>query len=248
VDSLKDGAGVTHKTVNDSIVYDYSTFPIDSSFSTKVLTVGTFHDDEVWEGADKQKWFGLFHNKNGFYISETKLTIKRVFDEIVDENENERTGWEIQTVNKDTSIILMGGLNTLTSHIIQQAILPKEQVFPGDTLRINYLGIDYKIYATGSKKKVQDDPEWFDVWNYKLYLEATIKGQLHTSLLIAQPNFDDEMINIMFAGDIDGDGVLDLIIDTSSDYNATSPTIYFSSPATNGEVVKPIGRHVSVGC
>jgi hypothetical protein len=232
----------------DTVSYDYSYFPIDSLFTIKVLTVGTFHDDEVWESADKEKWFGLFKSNTGFYLQETKLKTKRVYDQIVDENENEKTGWEVQTINKDTSIILIEASKFLTPHNVQQATLSKEQVYPGDTLRINYLGIDYKIFATGGKKKVQNDPEWFDVWNYKLYLTATIKGQQKTSLLVAQPNFDDQMINLIFAGDIDGDGILDLIIDTSRHYNATSPTIYLSRPADNGEVVKPIGGHTSVGC
>lgn len=248
VDTL--GRAIEGSNVNDidTVSYDYSYFPIDSLFTTKVLTVGTFHDDEVWESADKEKWFGLFKSNTGFYLQETKLKTKRVYDQIVDENENEKTGWEVQTINKDTSIILIETSNFLTPHSVKQAILSKEQLYPGDTLRINYLGIDYKIFATGGKKKVQDDPEWFDVWNYKLYMTATIKGQQKTSLLVAQPNFDDQMINLIFAGDIDGDGILDLIIDTSRHYNATSPTIYLSKPADNGEVVKPIGGHTSVGC
>ena len=233
---------------NDTIVYDNSTFPIDSTFTTKVLTSGIFHGDEVWDNAEKEKWFGLFQNKTGFYIAETKLKTKRVNDGIVDENENEKTGWDVQTENTDTSIILIEKLNFLTPHNVQQAFLSKEQIFPGDTLRINYLGIDYKIFATGGKKKVQNDPEWFEVWNYKLYLTAKIRGKQHKSLLVAQPNFDDQMINLIFAGDIDGDGILDLIINTSRQYNATSPTIYLSKPAENGEIVKPIGGHTSVGC
>ncbi|MCF8254856.1 MAG: hypothetical protein K9I36_15760 [Bacteroidia bacterium] len=244
VDSISD------KTTSgyDTIVYDNSCFPIDSTFTIKVLTVGIFHEEEVWGNADKEKWFGLFKGNAAYYIAETELKTTKVNDQIVDENENEKTGWEVQTVNTDTSIILMEGLNFLTPRNVQQAVLSKDQIFPGDTLRINYLGIDYEIFAIGGKKKVQDDPEWFEVWNYKLYLTATIKGQQHTSLLVAQPNFSDQMINIIFAGDIDGDGILDLIIDTSRHYNATSPTIYLSRPAGNGEVVKPIGGHTSVGC
>jgi hypothetical protein len=216
VDTLTNAVAVTNTSDIDTITYDYSSFPIDSTFSIKVLTVGTFHGDEVWENADQEKWFGLFHGKTGFYLAETQLKTKRVNDQIVDENENENTGWEIQTINQDTSIILIEASKFLTSHTIQQAILSKEQIFPGDTLQINYLGIDYKIYATGGKKQSQNNPDWFDVWNYKLYVTATIKGQQHTSLLVAQPNFDDQMITLIFAGDIDGDGILDLIIDTLS--------------------------------
>ncbi len=233
---------------NDIIKYNDTEFPIDSTFTTKVLTVGVFHGDEVLENADRETWFGLFQGKQGFYIAETKLKTKRVNDAIIDENEEDKTGWEVQTVNKDTSIILIEKLSFLTPRNVQQVVLSKEQVFPDDTLRITYLGIDYKIFATGSKKKLQNEPDWFEVWNYKLYLTAIINGKAHKSLLVAQPNFDGQMIELIFAGDIDGDGVLDLIIDTSNHYNVTSPTIYLSKPAKNGEIVKPIGGHTSVGC
>ncbi|MCG9791728.1 hypothetical protein [Flavobacterium algicola] len=247
-DTLTAVDDVINKSNNDSNTSDYTSFPIDSTLSVKVLTVGTFHSDEVWDNADKEKWFGLFQGKTGYYLAETKLKTKRVIDPVVDEDENEKTGWEVKTVNKDTSIILIQALKYLSPHNVQQAILPKEKLFPGDTLRINYLGINYQIYATGSKKKVQDDPEWFSVRNYKLYLTATINGQQHKSLLVAQPNFDEQMAELLFAGDIDGDGILDLIIDTSGHYNATNQTIYLSTPANKTEVVKPIGEHTTVGC
>ncbi len=248
VDTSTSSIAITNTSDNDTITYDRSYFPVDS-FSTKVLTVGTFHEDEVWKSAKNDNWFGVFKGRNGCYISQTKIKTVKVFDPVLDEDSlKNKTGWYVEAINKDTCIILLAGLDFLSSRQINQAVLSKDQLFPGDTLRINYSGIDYKIFATGGKNKVQDDPEWFDVWNYKLYLAARIKGQLHKSLLVAQPNFDDQMIDLIFAGDIDGDGILDLIIDTSRHYNATSPTIYLSRPADNGEVVKPMGGHTSVGC
>lgn len=248
VDTLTNAVGTTHTVDSDTNSNKFATFPIDSCFSTKVLTVGTFHGDEVWDNADREKWFGLFQGKAGFYLAETTLKMRRVNDPVVDEHENQKTGWDVQTINKDTAIILMEGKNALTAHRVEEAILPKKQVLPADTIQIKYLGIDYKIFATGGKKKVQNNPDSFEVWNYKLYLTADIKGKKRTSLLVAQANFDDQMIQLIFAGDIDGDGILDLIIDTSRHYNASSPTIYFSSPAKNGEIVVPIGGHTSVGC
>lgn len=238
------------KTVesNSKIDYDNNTYPVDSTFTTKVLTIGTFHGDEIWDNAEKGNWVGLFLSKTGFYLDKTKLKLKRVNDPIIDENESDKTGWEVQTINKDSSIILIEGLDFLSPHKVQQAVLSKEQVFPGDTLRINYLGVDYTFFATGEKRKVKGDPLSFEVLNYKLYMTATINGQQRKTLLVSQPNFDDQMISLLFAGDIDGDGILDLIIDTSRHYNATCPTIYLSKPADNKEVVKPIGGHTSVGC
>ncbi|MEP7267893.1 MAG: hypothetical protein ABI844_09725 [Saprospiraceae bacterium] len=178
VDTIPRVVATTNVLDNDAITFDYSTFPIDSSFSAKVLTVGTFHEDEVWKSAKNENWFGVFKGRNGCYISQTKIKTVKVFDPVLDEDSlKDKTGWEVEAVNKDTCIVLLAGLDFLSSRKINQTILLKDQIFPGDTLLISYLGIDYKIFATGGKKKVQEAPEWFDVWNYKLYLTATIKGQ-----------------------------------------------------------------------
>jgi len=248
-----DSSYTVEKSDNDPeeeepIEYDDAYFPNDSTFTAKVLTVGFFHGDEVWESANKEKWLGLFKNKTGYYIAATQIKTKRVHDAIVDEHEHEKTGWNVKTENADTSVLLFEQVDFITPRGVQQAHLPRNKVWPGDTLHINYLGIDYYLFATGGKKKFQDDPEWFDVWNYKLYLSATINGKKQESLLIAQPNRNDYNIRLIFAGDIDGDGILDLIIDASRHYNVTSPTIYLSKPAVNGEIVVPFGGHTSVGC
>jgi hypothetical protein len=232
----------------DTITNDYTDFPIDSSLNTKVLTVGTFHSDEVGKNANKENWIGLFQSKTSFYLADTKIKTIRVYDPIADENEKDKTGWEVSTTNSEHAIILIEALDFLKPHQVIEAVLSKKQIFPGDTLQINYLGVNYILYATGEKKKVQADPEWFEVRNYKLYITATIKGKQHKSLLVAKPNFDDQMITLIFAGDIDGDGILDLIINNSRHYNVSSPTIYFSKPAQNREVVIPFGVHTSLGC
>lgn len=233
---------------NEPIVYDTAEFPANGSFLVRALTTGTFHSDEVWMNADKEKWFGIFQNTTGFYITSTQLKIKRVRDEMFDESKNVKTGWEVKTTNKDTCIFLVESFPALSNRSIQSVPLPKKQIYPGDTVKFQYLGIDYQLFATGGKKQNQDALNAVEVWNYKLYLSATIKGQLHKSLLAAQPNFNDKMISVIFAGDIDGDGIVDLLIDNSNHYNATSPTLYLSKPAEKGEVLKPIGNHLTVGC
>ena len=239
-----------YTTNQDTIKYDNYIFPVESSFLIKVLTVGNFHSDEVENKANKEKWLGLFHNKTGFYIADTKLITKRVHDEILDENESEKTGWEIKTGNEDSCLLLISSNSYVNEKAIKHLTLLKNQIYPGDTVTFQFLGVGYKLFATGGKKKSQDDPSGLEVWNYKLYLTTTIKGEQHKSLLVAQPNFDEKMITIIFSGDIDGDGILDLIINTSRHYDEESPTIYLSKPADKPkkEVVKPVGGHTSFGC
>ena len=223
-------------------------FPIDSLLKTKVLITGYFHSDEVSETAHKEKWMGIFKNKEGYYLKETTIKTKRVHDEIIDENENEKTGWEVSTLNKDSNIILIEALPYFANRKIQNVPLSKNFIYPDENLSFSFLGNQYKLFATGNKKKEQQDPEAFVIRNYKLYLTANINGKETTQLLAARPYFDDKMIEILFASDIDGDGMLDFIIDTSSHYNMITPTIYLSKPADKGQIVKPIGCFVSVGC
>ncbi|MGL5075781.1 MAG: hypothetical protein ACRDBG_08050, partial [Waterburya sp.] len=205
--------------MDNEIIYDTLQFPSNFTYTSKVLTVGSFHSDEVDKNDNQLAWVGLFKNQNGYYLSQTKIITRNVPDIDEDENTKIKTGWEVSTTNSDSCIILIESMPQLMSRKIQNIDLPQNQMYPGDTLAFTYLGIDYKLFATGGKKKTEDNSDYFDVWNYKLYLSAVIKGKVCKSLLVAQPTFDDAMISLIFAGDIDGDEILDLIIDTANHYN-----------------------------
>lgn len=229
-------------TFSDNLVY-----PIDSQMTVKVLTTGLFHSDEVWPTATKERWFGLFRSKGSFYVNETSLTVKRIHDVVVDEDDQE-TGWQVTTNNADTSIILMGSVSLLTNRKVEPVRLPQDIIYPGDTMAFNYKGMSYRLFATGNKKQDDKTGEVFEVTDYKLFIATTKEGLEVTQLLVAQPSFEDNMIDIIFAGDIDGDGILDMVIDIASHYNNTIPTLYLSKPAYNKRLLKPVGMHSAVGC
>jgi hypothetical protein len=98
------------------------------------------------------------------------------------------------------------------------------------------------------EKKRQVSKEWHEVYNYKLFIQAQKQDSTLHQLIVAQPAFDDALITILWAGDLDGDQLPDLIIDTAAHYNAMSPTLFLSSEAEDTQLLKAVAIHTRVGC
>lgn len=228
--------------IANSEIDDFS-FPVDSMLKVNILQLETFHNDEVDPNLEKKTWFGLFKNKDNYTLSETKVSIKRANDPILDINEDEKTGWEVSSSAKDTCVVLIEKLPYLENRDIISVKLP-ESIYPEDNFKFSFNGIEYVLSGIGEKK----GSDWIEVSNYKLYLTSKVNRKQVTELLVAEKSFDDQMIKIIFAGDIDGDSKLDLIIDTSYHYNLSRPTIYLSKPAEKGKIIKPMGVFKYVGC
>jgi hypothetical protein len=211
-----------------------------------ILTTGQFHEDEVRKEDAGRSWYGIFQNSNGYYIDTTRIVTKKVQDPVDDEGT--LNGWEVKTTNGDTSLLLFAGVNGLEKRQIKEVSLRKKEILPGESVTYTYNGITYTLYATGNKYKEKPESDYYIVNSYRLFIKATINGTERTQLLVSSRGFDDAMIDIIFAGDIDGDNIPDLIINTSYHYNATVPTLYLSKPADSKEVFKLMGWHVSVGC
>lgn len=59
---------------------------------------------------------------------------------------------------------------------------------------------------------------------------------------------DDAAPALLFAGDLDRDGELDLLFDTSHHYNVARPTLFLSSQAGAGELLREVAEHEATGC
>jgi hypothetical protein len=217
-----------------------------AKYPATILTTGQFHEDEVSREDSSRSWYGIFQNKDGYYIDATRIIAKRVQDPVDDEGT--MNGWEVKTTNSDTSLLLFAGVNDLQKHKIKPVSFSKNIVWPGESVTYIYNGITYTLYATGNKQKERPDNEYYIVNNYRLFIKATINGIERNQLLVSSRAFDDAMIEILFGGDIDGDNIPDLIINTSYHYNVTAPALYLSKPAGSKDVFKLMGWHVSVGC
>ncbi|MBE8727881.1 hypothetical protein [Flavobacterium hungaricum] len=225
---------------------DYS-FPVDSILKIPILNLGVFHRGEVDPDLEKKTWFGLFKNHDNYTFLKTNIAIKSAYDPVLDEDESEHTGWEVSVAEKDTCVILIEKYPYFIDKKVEAVKLP-EKIYPQGNFEFQFLGVQYILSATGKKKKESEDSDAFVLSDYKLYLTANSNGKATKTLLVEKKNFDDQIIKIIFAGDIDGDSKLDLIIDTAAHYNVSSPTLYLSKEAGKEEVVRPVGVFTTVGC
>ncbi|UOE51554.1 hypothetical protein MTO98_10735 [Mucilaginibacter sp. SMC90] len=228
----------------DSVAY----YPSDSvSYPARVLSgYDLFHGGEVALDWGKYHWKGLFKSAGGYYVASTSLVIKKAHDDLFD-NEGQTTGVEITKSVKDSTLLLFSGITGITNRPVEQIDVKVTELFPGRSTRFTNNNITYTLYATGNRKYdiVAKD---YVVTNYRLFIKAVINGKLFDQMLASAPSFDDAQTQILFVGDIDGDKVPDLILDTTPEYNVKQPTLYLSKPATNGNLLKVMGLHIVTGC
>ena len=54
--------------------------------------------------------------------------------------------------------------------------------------------------------------------------------------------------SVFWAGDLDRDGKLDLLIESASHANVSSLTLFLSSPAKENKLLEPVAQFVTQGC
>ncbi|MFD0763416.1 hypothetical protein ACFQZI_01035 [Mucilaginibacter lutimaris] len=223
-------------------------FPADTIYPARILTGGgVFHEDEVDPHSSKYKWMGIFKTDTGYYIRPTQIKLTRENDAVLDEA-GQKTGWMVSPSVKDTSILLISGLDYLQSRPITAIPFKNEYILPGEHEDFICNGIKYILYATGTNKSTSLKREPYNVSGYKLFIKAVIGGQEYNQVLLSVAMFDDVISTLIFIGDIDGDGRPDLIMDTTNDYNMQRATLYLSKPAETGKLLKVVGWHAISGC
>jgi hypothetical protein len=239
---------------------DKTVLPIHKAFKNVLLQDG-FHADEVWRNAKNQIWYGLFQNKIGFYIEKTKISTNRFQDEVYGDEDGQKTGWWVKTDKKDTCIVLLSNINlpegkvkTAEIDVKQLQLYEKNKPFPlhsfsllpSDKFNFDFNNIKYTLFATG--ENIYHGDEWFTYKNYKTTLKAEDGTTTIEQLIVASPSGSEHAIQVLWLGDIDQDGKLDLILDVSTQDNVSRVAVFLSSKATKNQLVKYFGECAQVGC
>jgi hypothetical protein len=199
---------------------------------------GSFHGDEVPAKSSGEQWLGLFSTPNGFELLPTKITVNYVHDSIMDRDETIKTGKEVMTDKKLQPIFLIKGSIPLKPGLVKTVFAGKTTFSP------NSLPLSFYL-----------EDESGDTYRISIAKRSDRETKYHAILVwlndISQeisPCCADNSTELLWAGDLDRDGKLDLLINISNHYNVSIPTLFLSSPAKQNNLVEPVAQFVTTGC
>jgi len=218
------------------------------AYKIDLLITGAFHGDEV-AAKSGEIWLGLFNEKGKSYLAFTKLKVSLVRDEVLDNQTKEFTGKKVSVKNRAELIFLLKKASMLKPGEVSTVHFPKAGEASGEPLKTGFTQ-NYNIgksvftikYNDYSYSKVEDSGGVRDVFAHELILSGNGKEQL-----LSSPNDRAYSYNLLWAGDLDRDGKLDLYIETSGE-NFTAYGLYLSSEAEEGKLVKEVAGFGSTGC
>jgi hypothetical protein len=209
----------------------------------EILETGQFHGDEV-TAETGENWLGLYKKGKTYSLLPTVLTVSKVHDAIADNSPNETTGKEVKTLGPGEPIFLIKGKGFEQSREIPTMMSGNTSIYNNWAGQFSFTdNKDKYSLKVITEKKLKGSGENLD-FTSKLVL--TYKDT--TQIIYKQNRCDDCSWQLLWAGDLDSDGKLDLYLNLSDHYNVMNKRLFLSTQAESGEMVKEVAEFKTVGC
>lgn len=209
------------------------------SYPLDLLTTGSyFHGNEV-QAQSGEQWLGLFSTEKGFELLPTKINVNTVRDYVLDTDETKKTGKEIILDKKYTPVFLVKGSIPLKPGIVKTVFLGNAKFSPNSPPLSVALNLESgNIYQISLKER--RNPET----TYHALLVSSSKDGISQEISSC---CSDNSPTLLWAGDLDRDGKLDLLIDISNHYHVSTLTLFLSSTNQN-KLLEPVAQFKTTGC
>jgi chloramphenicol 3-O-phosphotransferase len=207
------------------------------TISTEIMQVGTFHGGEVPNVAGRN-WLALMVDGEHAELKTAAPKIKTVFDGIMD-NEKDKASYSGKQVEmKGPEPFMLIRRDGLKTGVIKQANISATD--NGQTIIFD--NAKYTVQHQCQKKSKDEEFQ-----ACKVYLVGNGINQWLGNTKENNESDFAETISVSWAGDIDRDGKLDLIIEKSR-YNNSDTVLLLSSAANAGKHLLEVAKLSRQGC
>jgi hypothetical protein len=243
-----EGQMKTRMGLTSSVVISLALSSVSQTRRAHVIEPGQFHGYEV-SARSGQRWLGLFVNGRGSALHYSTIKVQRVFDEITDYGTKQKTGKRVSVNSRSQPLLLVSQTTALTPGPVMTVFNMKEddfshglEKFPA-TFKLGRRSYVLKVVAPGKNP----EPCRFTSFpkNAKLVL---ISGRSQQVLYTLDVCGNDPNWYLVWAGDLDRDGKLDLYVNVTQHYDFSDRKLFLSSPARRGQLVREVGSFETGGC
>lgn len=219
-----------------------------------IAQVGCFHGNEV-TARGGEKWSALFRNGDLYQLADVTISVDSCRDQISDEP-GQTTGRSIRIPGDRTPLVLVRGLRAFGPRPLKIETAARMgmpaggrgqapwKLPPGERFRLKLRRSQYDIAATGDYDPSRPEGDRL-VIGYHLRITNPV-GRVQ-DLAVPRRFGEDGVPSILWAGDLDRDGKLDLLIDLSRE-NVASRALFLSSQASGKRLMRLVASREYVGC
>ncbi|HMV49613.1 MAG TPA: hypothetical protein PLD20_08405 [Blastocatellia bacterium] len=236
---------------------------VQSIGSSKVLLVETgdgFHGGEV-KARNGETWLGLYVTKQGSFLADSKVTVRRVIDVVVDEDPARPTGKSVSVDRRPNPVFLVKNAEMLKPGAVSTAYRRSEarrqSLKVGTPLRLKLGEQNYQLKVVSQRPRPKSCESCLPV-DARLLLNIGASTQVifdlgaHLKKVWGQEMPSEDEIempewSLLWAGDVDADGKLDLYLGVTGE-NMEEHLLLLSSAARPKQLVREIARFTITGC
>jgi hypothetical protein len=233
-----------------------------NTVAPQILQVGSFHGDEVWARSG-ESWLGLFKSDDGWELRDTIVYVERVYDAIADSKATQASGKLVSIDETDPPLFFVRGVAGLKEGRVETVASASEMYvgnncgvafYPGMSRRFSLGKRFYTVQASGqgelTKAVGEAQYQRMLLKNYRIQVSVREGRLVDRGELFVSEFIDDDAgaPGILWAGDLDRDGALDLLLSTSTHYNVSAMTLYLSSFSGSGLLPAKVAHFSSAGC
>lgn len=216
----------------------------------RLLEVGEFHGDEV-SARTGEAWLGLFPVSDGYALRRTTLTVRKVRDLIVDDEAGPETGKKVGTSHRAEPLFLVRDITSLRPRLVPTVYAGELSLQTTTNASLAMGGKTYQLSVLDNSDSGADADAAAGAGPMLLPQHATLALTVDGSRmqrLFSVDGHDEAHWRLLWAGDLDGDGKLDLYLDLNGHYNVSARRLFLSSAAKSGALVGEVALFETVGC